>query len=68
VPAVHCPTVEEFTAIPCERLLPTHNGQPVRWYVLRGTARPIATDPALEVVTTDSGKSANDEPERDARA
>lgn len=33
VPVRHCPTVEEFTGIPCERLQPD-----VRWYVLRGTA------------------------------
>lgn len=57
VPVRHCPTVEEFTGIPCERLQPA-----VRWYVLRGTAQPMRTTPAVEVIAAEPGHAANDEP------
>lgn len=63
VPAAHCPTVEEFTGIACERLQPA-----VRWHVLRGTAVPMGTTPAVEVLALHDAPPANDEPSRDARA
>lgn len=63
VPVRHCPTVEEFAGIQCERLQPG-----VRWYVLRNSAMPIGTTPAVEVVTPDPGQAANDEPNQDRAA
>lgn len=69
VPVRHCPTVEEFSGIPCERLQPA-----VRWYVLRNGARPCGTttdaamamarDLGVEGMTPDAAEAANDEPER----